>query len=297
MVNESTSTQYMQKDRVGKTLEEFTDVFTDISNHLIFEKDIIEESQLKDGPTESIYKAADGTNYREQRRDTVKYVEDMGIQIALLGLENQSSVNNDMAIRMMGYDYASYRSQIDQGKHRYPVVSSVLYFGDEKWDKAKSLWEIVNPPKDLQDKFNDYKINLIDVPRLPEEVRDKLTSDFRVVADFFANKDKDGYKPDDKVLDHPEEVLDLFRIFTSDDRFRDIEEKTITKIHEGGEVQMCDFIDRMEQKGFEKGREKEVFDSVFENDYSVERGAEKLNISKDEFEAKYQSWLEERNKQ
>lgn len=37
---------------------------------------------------------------------------------------------------------------------------------------------------------------------------------------------------------------------------------------------------------YEKGREKEVFGSVQDGDYSVERGAEKLNLSIEEFEEK-----------
>ncbi|MDD3416993.1 MAG: hypothetical protein PHY47_23860 [Lachnospiraceae bacterium] len=47
----------------------------------------------------------------------------------------------------------------------------------------------------------------------------------------------------------------------------------------------------------EEGREQEIFRSVFENDYSTERGAEKLNLSKELFEEKYQKWMEEKNKE
>ena len=46
-----------------------------------------------------------------------------------------------------------------------------------------------------------------------------------------------------------------------------------------------------------QGIENEIFRSVFEKDYSLERGAEKLNLSKEQFEEKYQNWLKERNKQ
>ena len=37
-------------------------------------------------------------------------------------------------------------------------------------------------------------------------------------------------------------------------------------------------------QGIEQGRKKEVFDSVRDGDYSVARGAEKLNLSVAEFE-------------
>lgn len=68
---------------------------------------------MYDGPTEAIYKAENGHKFREQRRDISKYVKSLGSMIALYGIENQSSLDADMVFRVMGYDYASYRSQID----------------------------------------------------------------------------------------------------------------------------------------------------------------------------------------
>ena len=50
------------------------------------------------------------------------------------------------------------------------------------------------------------------------------------------------------------------------------------------------------EEGIKEGIEVEIFGSVFENDYSVERGAEKLNLSKERFEEKYQNWLKESGK-
>ena len=47
---------------------------------------------------------------------------------------------------------------------------------------------------------------------------------------------------------------------------------------------MCDVAERLERKGIEKGRLSEIFDSVQSEDYSVERGAQKANMSIPEFE-------------
>ena len=43
-------------------------------------------------------------------------------------------------------------------------------------------------------------------------------------------------------------------------------------------------IYRGREEGREEGRELEVFSSVQEGDYSIERGAQKLNLSVQEFE-------------
>ena len=51
---------------------------------------------------------------------------------------------------------------------------------------------------------------------------------------------------------------------------------------------MCDVAERLERKGIEKGIERgrlsEIFDSVQAEDYSIERGAQKANMSIPEFE-------------
>ena len=114
-------------DKAEKKLEDYNDVFAEILNVLLFEKDLVDERQLENGPTESIYKA-ENKGLRGQFRDTAKYYKKAGITISSFGMENQSVTDHDMPIRVMGYDYSSYRSQIDAGKDRYPVITVVLNF-------------------------------------------------------------------------------------------------------------------------------------------------------------------------
>ena len=52
--------------------------------------------------TQSIYKAEGKQSLREQSRDTCKYVEKAGVEIAIVGLENQSAVDKDMVYHIMG---------------------------------------------------------------------------------------------------------------------------------------------------------------------------------------------------
>lgn len=54
---------------------------------------------------------------------------------------------------------------------------------------------------------------------------------------------------------------------------------------------MCDVLDKVEEKGRLKGRKEgrkegrmeEIFSSVQEYDYSIDRGAEKAGLTRDEF--------------
>ena len=119
-----------QKDISEKVLEDFDDVFADIVNVLLFDgQQIIYEEELSNAKDKSQYKADDSLIH-EQERDVTKYWNKGKIRLALCGFENQTVIDKDMPFRVIGYDGASYRSQLlGEEKERYPVITLVLYFG------------------------------------------------------------------------------------------------------------------------------------------------------------------------
>ena len=118
-----------EKDMTSKKLEDYTDVFADILNVLLFHKNLLKPELLKSGPTESIYKT-DVQTLNDQRRDTLKdYMDESRFLIASIGIENQSTIQKIMPIRIMGYDYGSYRQQLsDNVSFLRPVITIVLNF-------------------------------------------------------------------------------------------------------------------------------------------------------------------------
>ena len=186
---------------------------------------------------DSLYMDRTATSYRyqdelyQQDRDVAKFWSDENVTLSLLGIENQSSVDKDMPLRIMSYDGASYRSQLHLVKKkngdyrrnrnpRYPVISLVLYFGDRPWKKPQRLSDTVNISPRLANFTNDYKINVMDVRRLPRETVDKFTSDFKIVADYFWQLENNKeYKANKDQIRHVEELLDFFQYATDDMRF------------------------------------------------------------------------------
>ena len=226
-----------EKDITEKTLEAYGDVFADIVNGLLFDgEQVLAEQSLTDAQTFSMYKE-EGRRLHEQERDVSKYWVDqkgerVNLRIALLGIENQTSYDRDMPLRVIGYDGAAYRAELET-PDRYPVVTLVLYFGDKPWGKKK--------------------INLFEIARLPETAIGRFHSDFKVVADYFIRKrNNPDYRPTDPVrFRHVDEMLKLMTVLTKDHRF----EALIGD--EGGKVSnMCEVLDRVEAKGREKGREE-----------------------------------------
>lgn len=243
-----------QKDISEKYLEEYPDVFADILNVLVFNRQYINPDDLYNGPTESIYKSECGVDIREQRRDVSKYYIRNGKIIALFGIENQATIDKDMPVRVMGYDYSSYRSQIDIGKNRYPVITVLLNFTDRKWNVPMSLEDIFQYSEEWSVYIPDYRIKVIDVAYLPKDTRNKLKSDFKIIADFFTERRINGtYNPSKGAIKHEIAVLNMLRVFTGDNRYKEIETSIKSKKEIGEVISMCTFAEEMENRGIEKG--------------------------------------------
>lgn len=253
-----------EKDIAQKNFESYNDVVADIVNGSLFEgREIIKAESLVDAQPFSQYKAADGI-LRQQERDVAKYCMDLNcnLRLALVGVENQMVIDLDMPIRVMGYDGVSYRDELNQDEivvdkrtgrrrkvrgKRYPVITLVLYFGKRPWKKPLCLYEVIDVPEVLKPFVNDFKLNLIDVPRLtPEQVK-KYKGDFQIIADYFVQLSRHGeYVPLNKSIQHTDSFLKLMSVLTRDKRYAEV----LEDLADGQEgVRMCEVLDRVEARG------------------------------------------------
>ena len=242
-----------QKDLSEKILVAYNDVFADIVNVLLFNgQKQIQPEELEDRGTKAFYK--ENGVLHEMERDVVKRWRKEEVRFACIGVENQTTIDLDMTLRVIGYDGAAYRAQLaDEQKRqeRYPVVTIVLYFGyDKKWDKPLHLLEKLTIPEKLDPYVNDYKVNLFEVAWLSDEQVEMFQSDFKVVADYFVQKRKNNdYTPTNTEIKHVEAVLQLLSIMEHDERFAEAIYKD-----DGGKVKnMCDVLDIAEQRGEKRG--------------------------------------------
>ena len=258
-----------QKDITQKNFEAYNDVFSDIVNGTLFDgKEVIKSEALVDAMAKSQYKADDNVIH-EQERDVAKYWTDKNcyIRLALLGVENQLAIDMDMPLRVISYDGSSYRDEMNQDeivideatgkKHkirheRYPVVTIVLYFGKTPWKKPLRLYDVLKISDELKPFVSDYKINLIDVPRLTGEQVEKFTSDFQIIADYFVQlNESNDYVPKDKTIRHTDSFLKLMSVLTQDDKYVEMGKKIS---HEMEGFNMCKVLDRAEARGEARGQ-------------------------------------------
>ena len=219
---------------------------------MVFDKKYLDESGLEAGPTESIYKAEEG-DLKEQRRDVLKTYRKQNFVICSLGIENQSAIDKYMPLRVMGYDYATYRSQLSNKKELIPTITIVLNFSDEKWNGATNLRALFDVQDELKEFVADYCIKVFNVAFLEDDVIEKFTSDFRLVAKYLKKRrlgKVDDLIQEQQVIQHVEAVLNLFRVFAKDERYEQLlTENVMTMEKKGDEVTMCIVLDTLEQRG------------------------------------------------
>ncbi|MBQ9040298.1 MAG: hypothetical protein IJ119_12565 [Clostridia bacterium] len=135
---------------------------------------------------------------------------------------------------------------------RYPVITLVLYFGERRW-KNCALSDCVTLPEALIPYFSDYRVNIFEIAYLTDEQIERFHSDFRIVADYFAHwrVDRDYRPGNPRKFDHQNEILKLMSAISHDQRFSD------TIDPKGGTPKnMCEVLDRVEQKGIRQGMQK-----------------------------------------
>lgn len=274
-----------EKDITEKILEDYNDVFADIVNVLLFDgKEVIHKEELLSTRDKSQYKA-DDSKIHEQERDVAKFWNRGKVRLALCGLENQTDIDKDIPLRIIGYDGAAYRSELLSGrKERYPVITLVLYFGMNRWTKPHSLSECMDIPEYLEPYVSDYKINVFEIAYLTKEQVSRFQSDFKIVADYFVQKRKDhDYKPSQDTIRHVDELLKLMAVLTEDDRYVKVQANG-----KGSEKNMCEILDKVEARGEKRGlfigRNQGKVEAYADMGLSASEIAERMEIPEEEVE-------------
>ena len=264
-----------EKDFTQKTLEACNDVFADIVNVLLFHGEyIVKEKELETETAQAVYKL--NQKLHEEERDVAKYWRNSRVRIAFYGIENQISKDSDMPLRVIGYDGAAYRGQLlkepedeqhpyhkqhlyREEKHRYPVITLVLYFGNRRWKRPLSLKDRVPVPERLEPYFSDYRINLFEIAWLTDEQVAMFRSDFRYVADFFVQRRKNkGYIPPEGTIVHVDETLKMMAALTGDGKFEEMANRHLEKKWEVNTMEQVwdEFLHQGEIRGMKIGEER-----------------------------------------
>ena len=291
--------------------------FSEICNYVLFDGEkVIKPENLKECDTTevlSVFGIDKKQIVKQKWRDLLKSVsvKHTGqMYVILIGAEAQTDIHYAMPVKTMIYDALNYGEQVNEAKksHRKnkdyrssdeflsgftlddkltPVITITLYLGTTQWDGPRSLAEMM-PQMDerILPFINDYRINLLN----PLEI-----------TDF--SKFETGLRPLFELLKNASDEEKLNDLITNDETFTRVDVETVAAINlfvgtdiKYEVVNMCKAWDdhkkrgiqegmqRGMQQGMQQGRLFEIYLSVQEGDYSAKRGAEKAEMSLDEFE-------------
>lgn len=265
------------------------EVFADLFNALIYGGDtVIKPENLRELDARAIVLpfGKDGVILPENKsRDVLKQMvlmeDDKVAYAVVLGVENQLKIHYAMPVRNMLYDAINYSSQVKEiaKAHRknedemtneeflsglkaedrlQPVITLVLYFGQDKWERPYSVHDMLNTDDERILKYvPDYRMNLISPVAMTDEDLEKYKSDFKELAAFIrCAHDKDAMQ---KLINSDEKYKHMDRL-TASIANECTNSKLDLVVNEEGEIDMCVAIAGIRQDGVIEGEEKKAKD-------------------------------------
>jgi len=197
----------------------------------------------------------------------------------LLGIENKSAVHYAMPVRAMMYDALSYSKQIEQFAKKLrkqkngsvsktewlsgirkddiikPVITMVLYWSPNEWDGPKSLYDLMDKEviKRYSQLIENYRIHLISVKELPDEILRGMKSEIGLALEFAKySNDRNRileFMNDVRFSNRSNDFISTINLMT---------EQHLKLNEHGGKVNMCKGMDDLIKQNREEGilREK-----------------------------------------
>lgn len=227
------SKKALKPDTVLKNYWKDNGTFADLFNAVLFDgKQVIQPDELEDADTDEsvIVEHREHVKSLTSSRDNIKIrkVSSVyGVQFQLLGLEHQEHVHYAMPMRIMGYDYASYKLQYDSNAKKYagsneleedeylskmkktdkfsPVITVLIYYGEKPWDGAVSLHGMLNVPEELAQYINDYKILLVEARKNDLKLRNINNVDFFNMMEILTVRNRPLKETREKAIAYAKE--------------------------------------------------------------------------------------------
>lgn len=284
----------MKKDIVCNAFFSDNERYADIINGIGCKGiPFVKGKDLQELDTRVIPKGA-GDSGRKKKRTAAKYRDllrkaSFGMNFAIIGIENQEKIDYVLVLRAMGYDVGEYERQaaairkevrkeckdLESGEYMYgfrkdsrlfPTVTFILYFGEEEWDGARNLHDILDfegIPESLRELVADYRIHVIEVRKLKDT--GVFKTDVKQVFDYIRfSGDKQKLK---ELIEHDaaygmldEEAYDMVASYVEDSEILKIKEK----YRKGGKVDMSkglrEWLEDERAEGKAEGRAEAIID-------------------------------------
>lgn len=257
------------------------------------ESSVLEHKQY----AESIGASRD--NVKVRKKSTVYDVE-----FVMLGLEGQERIHYAMPMRVMGYDYGTYKKQYEDNAAKYknakgmtedeflskmmktdkliPVITIVVYYGEKTWDGAISLHGMLNIPKEMLPFVNDYKMHLVEARKNDLKLHNVNNKDLFNLLEILLDKNNKLSVTRKKAInyarEHKVEKSVIMTVAGAANCKMDY-----NRMLKKGDADMCTVFEETRKEGVAEGEAKGIIETGYEfglsEDDILARLQKKLNVS------------------
>lgn len=299
--------QELKPDIVVKNYWRNNEQFADFFNAVLFDgEQLIKPDELEDVDTEesSVLEHREYAESIGASRDNVKIRKKStlyGVELVMLGMEGQEHIHYAMPMRVMGYDYGTYRKQYEDNAAKYrnqkgmkedeymsrmkrtdkfiPVITIVVYYGEKVWDGARSLHEMLDIPKDLQPFVNDYRMYLVEARKNNLKLHNINNKDLFNLLEILLDRSGKLNTIKEKAINYAfEHEVEKSVIMTAAGTTNC--KLDYSAIERKGDADMCTVFEETRLEGVAQGRAEEI----------IEMGCE-FGLSQDEILARLQKRL------
>lgn len=282
-------TQDLKPDTVLKNYWNNNEQFADLFNAVLFGgEQVISPDDLEDADTEesSIFEHREYAESIKASRDSIKICKKSlthGVEFVMLGMESQEHIHYAMPMRVMGYDYGTYKKQYDSNAKKYqtkdgmtddeylsrmkqtdrftPVITVVVYYGDNPWDGATTLHGMLNVPDKMKPFVNDYKMLLVEA-RQNDLIFHNMTNIaffdmLKVVLDKSITKNEAKEKVIKYAIEHNVDKTVVMTVAGATNRKIDY-----NALSKKGDVTMCTLFDEIEKEGVMRGKTEGIIEGI-----------------------------------
>lgn len=281
--------KHLKPDVVLKEYWRRNERFADLFNQVFFQgAKALHPEDLTDKDTEmsSVIMEKEKVTALSGTRDLVKQYR-KGVDLVLIGIENQMKVHYGMPVRTMLYEAVDYTRQCREleQKHRRErdlessdeflsgiakndrikgAVSLVIYYGEKEWDGPAALSDMMEVPELFASFFNDHRIHLLQVKETERyHFAEKDNQDFfTLLREFYQNQKKidlDIFRKKYAEMEIYWETLAALGAATGTEKLVELAFE-----NEGGRLNMCTALENLKEEGRLEGIEEGRLEGIEE---------------------------------
>ncbi len=303
-------TQDLKPDAVLKNYWRNNEQFADLFNAVLFNgKQIIKPEELEDIDTEEsfVFEHKKYTETIQAARDNIKIRKKStlhGVEFILLGKEGQEHIHYAMPMRVMGYDYSTYKKQYDNNAKKYKkpegmatdeylskmkktdkfiqIITVVVYYGEKPWDGPTTLHDMLDINYELVQYINNYKFLLVEARQNNLVLHNINNIDLFNLLEILLDKNKPLHEIKNKAIQyarkHKVEKSVIMTVAGAANCTIDY-----NALNSEEDADMCTVFEQNRAEGRTEGRAEGIIETGFEFGLSesdiLDRLQNKLNVS------------------